>query len=346
MEFKLADEPTIIDGLCNLNCEIYRPEDVRSFLITNTLNKKVADRFVSWLIQLRILTIRRSQWGTDLYKMNENYFERCTHYFSRKPQDPLATISMQFESAIRPDLEELSPWLKSFLVDAGLTRTEAARFDLRVARMYALLASEAQGFSYTKGLLRMGCVCIAMTAGFAKCAKLPFDFAEATAYYLTKNVISIIPMRRMIDDRKRLMEHFDNIDQMIRCLAPETYERLRLSGSGSFYFGLRYEMFFYAQEHSAVAVMNIWDQIFGRLEQLTEFIQCLTVAHAMQVRIPDGCKDATAAVLATEKWDLTKLIDDARMILTHQRSCGESFCLYFCPKLSRFHGYEIKTEWF
>lgn len=278
--------------------------------------------------------------------MTSNYYYRASRYFSKSPKEPLATVSMNFENMITPDIEETDEWFMGLLKDIGMMKHEMTNFRLRVTRIFAMLINESQSFAYTKGIIRIGCVCITMAAGFAKAAKLPFDFAEAIAYYLTKNIISLIPARRLLDNKEKLISHFENEDQMIRGTSPETYKRMQAGGCSACNFSLRYEVFLFAQEHHAVAIMNIWDQIFGRLEQLTEIIQCLTVAHIMQVEIPEGCKTATDVVLNTRKWDLEKLISDARQILTHQRSCKQSMCLFFCPKLKSFHGYEVKSEWF
>lgn len=344
-EFRIPDEGTIIGGLCALNCEIFNYDDVQNFLVTNALSKKVSDRFITWLIALRIIPLRKSRWGEDLCAMCDNYYSMCKTYFKKNPTDPLATISMRVEEVIRPDIDSMGGWMTEMLTDVGLTRTEAKNFPFRVSRMFAMLACEVSDFSYSKGLIRIGAVAISMTTGFTKHAQLPFDFAEAVAFYITRSVISVIPVLRNMEKQDKLVSHFDYIDEMILGAVPKVSDKMKKAGVSSLMFGLNYELFWYAEHHSVIGVMNIWDQILGRLGEVSEFLQCLTVCHIKQIEIPDNCMDVTAAIRDNRKWDLLLLLDDARIMLSHQRSCGQAFCQYFCPCLKKYHGYQPRFEY-
>jgi hypothetical protein len=278
--------------------------------------------------------------------MTEQYWKCAVENFLKHPEDPLRAVSAELESLIRADIDELRYWFRSEICE-DFCRSEAdfAKFELRLARIYAMVIMEASTLSYTRGLLRIGCICISMSMGFSDPAKLSDDFAEAIAFYLTKNIISIIPVRRLIDNRAKLINHFNILDQMIRKEAPEVFKLLQESNQGAVGFALQFEMFLYSDNHSPFAVMDIWDQIFARWEELSGIVQCLTVAHVKQVKIPEGCTNLCAVIIANKQWDLVRLVNDAVAILAHKRSCGEECCLYFCPKLTAFHGYEAEDEW-
>ncbi|OHT02336.1 hypothetical protein TRFO_07173 [Tritrichomonas foetus] len=346
MNFELPGEDTIVEGLRTLDCTIFCYNDVQKFLTENIQNKKVSDRFISWLVVLRILHQRRQSWGTHLYQMVDNYYDRCKQHFSKKPQDPLGTIPLNFESLIRPDIEGGIAWFEQITKELGVSKKFINAPILRLSRIYALLVHEAQEVSYTQNLYHFGCVCFGMAATFAEKAHLPVDFAEAVAFYLTRALISIIPLLRIMNNNQKLISHFEEVDQVIRSVAPEQYKAIKANGCTSMNFGVRYEVLLFAREnHHAVDLLNIWDQILGRLPQL-EFIKCLTAAHIKQIKIPPDAKNVDEIIKSWKNWNTTKIIKNAIEIMDHKRSCGESFCLFFCPKLPSFAGYEVKPQYF
>ncbi|KAH0786706.1 hypothetical protein GPJ56_009338 [Histomonas meleagridis] len=344
MEFKIPDEMQIVDGICQLNCEIFDYNDVRSFLITNTLDKKVVDRFISWLVALRIIPQSRRHWGPHLYKMVTQYYERVNHYFKKNPEDPLLTIPLNAENAIRPDIESSLPWFNKICKEVGLSDGKISNAKLRISRIYSLVVHETTNFSYAQGLQVYGMVFLMISSSFSVHAKLSIDFAEAVSFYLTRAIVQLVPALRMLDNKQKFVNHVSSIDQIILNTSPENFTYLQQHGSGSFAFCLQYEISLFALQHSALAVMSIWDQIFGRMSQISEIIQCFTAAHVMQVKFKEGINDIGDYMVKYSQWDYMKLVDDAVRMLQHRRSCKEEFCLYFCPKLQKYHGYEARND--
>lgn len=344
MNFSIPEEARIVEGLRTLDCTIFCFNDVQKFLSDNSPSKKVSDRFISWLVVLRILSQRRQLWGTSLYLMVENYFDRCKTHFSKKPHDPLSTIPMNLESAIRPDIELAVPWLEQLLKEASIKKKYLNAPFLRLSRLYSMLVMETHDVSYTQNMYRFGVVTLAMTAVFSEKAKLPPDFAEAVAFYLVRQIISFVPLIRIKDHNAKLTSHFEQLDQIISNVAPMQSRAIKKANSSSIHFGIRYEILLFAVDnHNIIDILNIWDQIFCRLTQL-EYVQCLTAAHVMQVRIPPETQDISGLISNWRSWDTVKLIKDANEILEHKRSFGESICLFFCPKISFLSGYEVKSE--
>jgi hypothetical protein len=165
-----------------------------------------------------------------------------------------------------------------------------------------------------------------MAAAFCKHAGLKADFGEAISYHMTNVISSFIPARRLLDHHERFVEHFKASDQAMRILRPDLFSKLP---SGTLSFGMKWEMSLFAVPHSGVTILNIWDQIFGRVERLPEFVQALTIAHVIQLQIEvvDDHVDAKEG----QKWDALNIVEDATRILTHERSCREAFCVFACP---------------
>lgn len=344
MSFDTPPEEIIIEGLRTLDCTIFNYTDVQTFLQDNIPDKKVADRFISWLVGLRIIHHRRQTWGTDLYNIAQDYFGKCKTYFAKAPKDPLSALSVNFENILRPDIENNIPWFEKFMSGLRISRGFLDYACLRLSRIFSVLLLDNKDFSYTQNLYVIGCVCLAMTSTFSDNARLNSDFAEAIAYYLTRQIISLIPILRLLDKHDKLAEHFIEVDSIISNVAPEQAQSILANKSSSIQFGIRYEILLFAKEnHTAVEIFNIWDQIFGHLTQL-EFIKCLTAAHIKQIKIPPGPQNINEIINNWKNWDTVKIIKDALEIMEHKRSCRETFCQYFCPKLTQFTGYQVTSQ--
>jgi hypothetical protein len=292
-------------------------------------------------VQLRIIPAQRQKWGTFLYTKAEGYFALCRDELARRPHDPLFLIPTEFDALIRADIAETRGWFHGIARDCGVDPAELTdAFDLRLQRIYAVQTLAVPDARYTAGLARIGSVCLAMAAAFCRHARLPVDFGEAVAYHMACAVASLIPARRLLDSHARFVAHFEASNQAMRLLRPDLW---RAIPAGSLAFGMRWEMFLFSDAHAGVEILNIWDQIFGRLETLPEFVQALTFAHIRQLQVETV--DGVAELKAAQRWDTVALIQEATRVLTHERSCTEAFCAFACPWLKQFHGYQVRRDW-
>ena len=251
---------------------------------------------------------------------------------------------MAVESVIRKDVENAIPWLEQLFKDCQMSKKILNAPTLRLSRIFALMVHESKEISYTQNFYHIGCVCLVMTSVFSELAKLSADFAEAISFYLVRSIISIIPLVRIKDSNQKLLSHFEELDQVISNVAPEQYKVMNSTNTGSISFGIRYEILLFATEnHNIIDILDMWDQIFGRLARL-EFIECLTAAHVMQVRIPPDTKNVGDFISNWKNWNVVQLIKDAAVILEHNRSFCQSCCMYFCPRFKSFSGYEVKSQ--
>jgi hypothetical protein len=343
MDFPIPFENEIVDGLYSLNCEIFDTNDVRNFLVTNEPNKKIVDRFISWCVYLRVLEIRRPTWGTFLYRICEDYGKQVSTRFEKNPKDPLGLVDPNVEAALRDDFESHKAWLVRISKECGVP-DDQIDFDIRIQRIYALLSFQPE-FGYRASLIKIGCVCLAMTAGFSTKVKLHNNFAEAIAFRLARALHSLIPAASLLANQQSLVKYYGDLDTVLLAAAPQTSAILQANGISAISFGINYELVLFAGQHKGVAILNIWDQIIARPERLRDFVACLTVAHVKQFKIDPTPKDIRAAILAQTDWDVEKLIGDAIQTMAHEKGWGESCCTYFCPWLKSFHGYEIRGGW-
>lgn len=344
MNFEIPNEMLIIDGICQLNCEIFNYEDVHSFLIDNVVNKSVVDRFVSWLISLRIIPHTRRNWGQNLYNMSTQYFDRVNFYFQKNPEQPLIACNFDAEESIKEDLKAHSAWFCDLCKQVGIEGKAISNHSLRLSRIYAILLNETRDFEYIKGSIAYGMVFLMLCAVFAKLSNLSMDFAESITYYMTRAFVMLVPTQRVLRNQKKTINHCELIDQMIMSEAKELWDEMKKRNVSSCDFSLKMEVGMFAFQHSAIGIMNIWDQILARITLISEITQCLVISHLRQIKLADNIENLPEYILNYDNWNYIQIIDEAVMKLKHFRSCKETFCLYFCPKLKQFHGYELKNE--
>ena len=208
------------------------------------------------------------------------------------------------------------------------------------------MLNETRELEYLKGSIKYGMVFLMLCAVFVKLSKLSMDFAEAVTYYMTRAFLMLVPSQRILKNQKRLINHCELIDQMIITEAKDLWLEMKKRNISSFDFTLKMEVGMFANQHSAIGIMDIWDQVLARLPQISEMSQCLLISHLKQIKISDNIKDLPKYIVNYDKWNFIQIIDDAVKKINHFRSCKETFCLYFCPKLKQFHGYELTNELF
>lgn len=334
-------ESQIVNGLCQLDCTIFNIEDVLNFLSQNISNKKNADRFISWLISLDILTQNRQSWGTELYLMSKNYVDTCNEYFSQKKNDPLAFLSKCSQLMIKSDIECGMQWFYQILRDTHLKKFINSPL-LRLSRIYSMISLYNEKYIYNSNAYHLGCICLIMASIFSSYARLSIDFAESIAFYLTRSILSFIPLQQTQENKSLIYYHFDQVDQLIQIKAPDQSKAIRNNKSSSVYFGIRYEQLLFSREnHRIDDILNIWDQIIIHFNRI-EFISCLTVAHICQIQIPQGPQNVNEIISNWKNWDTIKIIEDALEMLEHKRSLREKCCFYLGLK-SNLSGWNVSN---
>lgn len=334
MNFEIPSESQIIKGFCQLDCTIYTIEDAVDFLYENISEKKISNRFFSWLVILGILNEKRLLWGKELRGMANKYFNKCNEYFSKKPDYPLRTLSKSSQILIKSDIDSRINWFGLILKESKIGKYIDSP-SLRLSRIFTMISIENNEFAYFPNFIHVGCVCLAMTSIFSRDAKLTIDFAESIAFYLTNSLLSVISLIY----KKSYNNHFLKIDTLIKIKAPEQSKAIKQNNSSSVYFAVRYEqLLFTCENHSLNDIFNIWDQIFCYLDRI-EFVSCLTVSHIMQIHFPPGPQNPNEIISNWKNWDTLKIIEDALEMLQHKRSFIEKICYFFCPSLD-YSGYD------
>lgn len=344
--FSVPSEMEIVDSLCNVNCEIFNFDDAHRFLISNAPNKAITDRFISWCISFKIIPFTRQKWGTMFHKAVAQYAEKLQRYFGEAIDDPLSSIPMDFEDTLKPEMERAEEWFRSGVEELCLRKDFVVNPKTRISRIYVLLNNETLKFEYSVGTYVFGALFLLVSSIYAELVGLSPDFAEAIAYYFTRALFSLLPAKRLINSHQKLVRHFDNITQMLKCTGKEQYDFLIKNKANVFKLIMNFELFLFSKQHHLIELMNIWDQIFARIGYVSPFIQCLIVTHFGQIKFKEDIDDINEYVMNYNDYNAHKIIKDSISMLNHKRTLKETCCLYICPKLKDSQGYEPINDLF
>ena len=346
MNFVLPADDEIAEA-CRLGgCDIFNYQDARRFLLTDEPGKNLVNRFISYLICLKIIPPSRQKWIAGINKALQLYYDHAGKYFDKSNDDPLSILPVKYEEVMRTDFPRTNHWFEGFAKDMKLDLTKFNDVVLRVSRIFAVMGRELKDRHYTQGYDRFAFAFLGLGAVFCNQNNLSYDVAEALAYHLTNNVLSLLPMATLLDKQDELQKHFEKLDKVLMNYNTSQYMKIKNGGGSLILFGVRWELTLFADEHIIDDTFRIWDQIFGRLESYSLMIMAFTIAHVSQVVIPTPCMNVLECVIHFDKWNTTELVQVANEILNHHRTLVQNCCEYFCPKLPSLHGYEISEMTF
>lgn len=344
MNFQLPSEVILTDAFRLGEGMIFSYDDARKFLLTDNHGKNMVDRLISYLICLKIISPLRPKWSESLLIAVDMYYSSLKYYFKDDYKNALRIVSTKSESIMSVDFPRTLGWFNEMAPTIGAEISKEIDVLEIISRIFAILEREHPELQYTQGFDRYAYSFFAMALSFCQKGSLPIEFGEAITYHLVCNTISLLPMTKLLDDQQKLMEHFDRLDKVLMNYDYQKYKLLTDFNASILFFGVRFEMLLFADEHSFEETLRIWDQIFGRLESYEYMINAFTLAHVHQAKIEDDCPNVLESILHNQKWDVDKLILDANALLHHQKSIKETLCEACCPKLTRFHGYSIVSD--
>ena len=344
MSFSVPSSSELLSALSSQKITVSNMESARIFLQDKSRDKNPGNRIISWLIVFRIIKGDSDGLCDELASLGSAYKESISEHFSSNPDDPLSLVNQDFSNWLRKDLSRIVSWFNIIKKDVGITDDDVPDVLNRLHRIYAKIVLEVSNVSYMQGLDRYGTVCLLAAVTFTKAAGLPLDFAEALGFYLTKSALTSVPFLKTFQDQSAIKEHFDKVDEIISYVAPNKYRIMIHDGSSTRFFGSRWEMLLFADEHSGDEILYLWDQIFGRLEKIAIFVQCLTIAHMLQIDIEHDCLSVNATVLHWRDWNMRKLITESLNLMNHRKTSSQKYCTRSCPCCHSLHGYEVLAD--
>lgn len=342
LSFWEPSEDVIIDGFLNTGCDIYKYDDVRSFMLTDKKGKSISNRVISFCISLRLVFHERSKWVRGFIPRINKYSENLSLYV-KDNSDPLKKAPFDTAEAVLEEVNKCEEWYKRLAQQAGVQELTFNDAKFRVLRILAVMLLNDPHIPYCRGLERITFVFIILLAKFCFEGNVPLDFGEAVTYHLQVAMLSILP-GHIFMKKDDLTKYYIEMDKTLYNYNPTIYEKIK--NIGLIHIGVKWESCLYSMQHNIEDIFRIWEQIWGRWEELECIIKAMTLAHLTYFKIPDNPDKLLSMVDTYEEWDTTLIIEEALKLLRHQRSLGQACCEYFCPHLRKYHGYKVGADSF
>ncbi|EAY09768.1 hypothetical protein TVAG_414200 [Trichomonas vaginalis G3] len=311
-------------ALISQSGDIYDFDDVQEFLLRRDFRKPVEIRFLAWLIRFSIIPAARSEWVSKLQSKYSAYKVLCQHFFKESIDTPLVKLENDIAYTIRVDIERTHTWFLNLAKLLHIPQTFLENTNIMVERILSVITLDTPNLSYVQGHDRYAWISLLIGLFFIAKGGLNADFAEAMAFYLSRAFIAYNPISQDIENFSKIEAHFKILDALVEKHVPEAYAMLNSVGHSSMHYALKWELTLFADEHNIHELMYLWDQILGRLEDITDFLRYLCVAHIQQVPIPKMADEMAQAIQRNRNWDLPHLIDFADSLLMQTRG-GISF---------------------
>lgn len=327
--------------LYSSECNFYSEEEAINFLKSFDNNKSPTGRLVAWSLAFGLFSGNKSTWSNDLCSLASHYFSLIDQNFSAFFMNPLDGAPDDFRDTLKIDLIRTIHWYERIADEIGLDPSSTPDALLRISRIYTTIVFYAPNIGYRQGFDRYGCVFFALTALVCKHGHLSLDLAEAWAFSLTFRCLEVIPLRPLLSSQALLISHFKILDNLIANVDLKKWNILESTGTNSLFFGSRWEILLYADEHSGSEILQIWDHIFAHKSQLKEFIACTSVAHIEQIPIEQTDLSVNSTIMHFSDWNIQELLSCAEEIFNHKRTTGQYFMRIIFPCLPSLHGYQI-----
>lgn len=328
MDFPDIKPESIRAALLSQSGDIYNSSDADRFLLSTDVYKHTGARFLCWMIKMHIIPPFRSRWLSAFKDLYERYIRLSINAFSNNFNTPLSILPTPVMTIVEGDTVRTIIWFKRLSDEMGIQTHYLDDAKVRAQRVIALINHENQDLSYTQGNDRFVWVSYLVSLFFSTRGGLDRSFAEAMTYYLSQVWISHLLVGRNIENMTFLENHFSKLDILLEREEPEIASLLAQCNHHALQYAMKWELTFFADEHNAHDLLLIWDYIVQHIENVNDYVRCLSVAHIRQVQIPQLADEMAMCIQRNRNWDVQKIVKDSVEMIEDQKEeicCGGCF---------------------
>ncbi|OHT01644.1 hypothetical protein TRFO_31531 [Tritrichomonas foetus] len=306
-EVELGDIDAAVYRLSGL---FFSMDDANAFLSSAGLSKNNATRFICWLISFNIISPNHEKWALELFKLYKDYKQMLNSYI-KDPSDPLIDVPVKSATVIESDIMRGMRWFQSLAADLKLNEYYISDVELRANRILAVCSLDSPHYSYTQGHDRYLFISFLLALEFSAQSGLSRDFAEAIAFYLARDFISMTAISKYLDNVTETEDHFEKMDREMAKVAPEIMRQLFDVGQSSIHFALRWELLLFADEYDIKRLLYLWDQILYYKNIFKKFLFALCIAHIQQITPAMPGEIMVEKIQTFRNWNVQQILSDA-----------------------------------
>ena len=296
-------------------CRAFKPavKDMASaevFLEELDLNKCHATRYIAWMLMLDGLPPNPELWPKTFYYLVRSYRGKLAYYPMNKSSIPVC-LDEESTKAISSDVRRANVMFSSFAREMGIPQELCEDAETRVIRLTVILFREAPQYHYLQGYDRFALISYAVSLSFVIKIGLSYIEAEALAISLLRRLIRLSDSDKYLASSSQTIEHFANVDAFLRVYNADIMDIVSRRGNASATFASNWAGVLFAESHTPLEVLLVWDQLVLHHKESFSYFKALTSAHLKQIPKAQDEFGQLELIQTFRKWDIVKLLLDA-----------------------------------
>lgn len=296
---------------------IFSKNDAINYLTEPNLEKDNINRLISWLMVLDIIPDDHIDSASHLNKLLKLFNSLKVKYFkvNENPHDCLPTKESH---VITADINRSFLWFIRLAKELGIDISTSDNTKDTIVEILVLIALVPKKYKYIQGFDRFTLVSFLLATTFTHKYQLSNNVAAAISFFLTRKILSIVDISKILDDEQSREKRFGYLDQLLQIYTPDIVKHLTKCGTTAIHFALRWHLVLFADEHNIRGMLYIWDNAFANYHNYLQYIQYLSVAHVIQVQREPFDNDNSNLIVSHihhyDKWDEVELVKMANTL--------------------------------
>jgi len=339
---ELPNEEEIVANLLSFSGDIYDQKDVLRFLTIHDLEKPNSCRFLCWICCLKIIPFERVKWITGINRVIE-YYQRCLkRHFSDCFEEPLNGLFDAQGPLIRSRVELNEEWFISLAKNCNIPVTRLVDNQVRLQRMIANMALEFPSYVFSKFDEYIFMVAYVVCLGFVSRGSLPNTFAEAFAFRIAQQVLSINTFNKKLNMLSASSDYDSDYIKHLKKNVPKIHEYcLKRAIDPCDILHILQDTFF-CSLHKNNELLLIWDILIANLDCFREYSGFITIAHLIEIR-REGGRIEEDSLIPDQNWNLIRILDNTfEMYSSKDKDDFKNMLSMICPC---YEGLKLLFRW-
>ena len=334
-----SPEADVAAALLDWSGDLMNMIDAMRFLGRMNINKPNHLRFLAYLICLKTIKDDRPQWIPSIMAIGRNYEENCRRFCEDCYDSPTRAVPEPKASDINDSVHDNFEWFMAVCYNQKIPPECISDAEVRVKRLFSVMARDAINFNYRKLYSRIGYMCYLICLSFSAQAGLPNFFAEAMAYAMTRAVVSLAATTRQMEKLKLVEEHYDTFHRLVRRFVPKMEKEAEDAQVDLYELTVEWETGMFTTVHCPSNVLIIWDHIFFHLGEYHFFMRFLYTAHLKAMYVA-GINWLSEEEIDNMQWNAVDLLNGTDDLMNADLAPVWSWwnlcpCFAFCQLLFR-----------
>ena len=311
---EFSAEADVAGALFDWSGDLMNMLDAMRFLAKMDVNKPNHVRFLAYLICLKAIKDQRPQWIPSIMAIGKNYEENCRRFCEDCYDTPTSGVPEPKATDINASVDANFEWFMAVCYNQKIPAEYVGDAAVRVKRLFAVIARDAVNFNYYKQYARVGYMCYMVCLSFSARGGLPNFFAEAMAYAMTRQVVSLVAATRQMEKLKIAEEHYNTFHRLVGRFVKNISSQAEAGDLDLYGLTMEWETGMFTTVHCPANVLILWDHVFFHVEEYHFFMRFLYTAHFKAMEMA-GVDVFSQQDIDNMQWNAVQLLKDTDQLM-------------------------------